>query len=126
MTSSLSLVLTLVARGEMHLPWIILSQGSDHLSSGSSSIVTLSYIVGSIAAIMGIVGGFYRFYGKQKQKWIEDGAARAEASQTLRRYTESVDELGKKLDDFTVAIKSELSKVSDRVTHLEKRRPSGG
>jgi hypothetical protein len=119
------------AKGEMPLSWIILAEAVSSGSNSSSSIITFSYIVGSIAAIVGIVGGLHKYYSKQKQRWIEDGVTRANQAQVIEQNTHAVTELTSKFDDFTVNVRSELTnvrtdltKVADRVTHLERRKPS--
>lgn len=109
----------------MHLSWVIIAQGANQ-GSDSGSIVTMSYIVGSIAAIMGIVGGLYRFYNKQKQRWIEDGETRAKQAQILEQNTHAVTDLTRKMDEFVSSVRTELAGITARISHLERRRPGSG
>jgi hypothetical protein len=114
----------------MFLPWHTVILASSQANSNGSSIVTVSYIVGSIAAILGILGGLQRFYSKQKQRWTDEGETRAKQVQILEQNTHSVDELMRKMDEFMTSvrtdlssIRAEISSIGARVTHLERRRP---
>lgn len=107
----------------MHLSWVIIAASQS--SSGDSSLVTFSYIVGSIVAVMGIVGGCYRFYNKQKQRWIEDGEARAKQNQIIEANNHKLDDVKKTLDEFIASYRNDMSAVVARITHLERRRPGG-
>lgn len=108
----------------MHLSWVIFA-ASQSSSPSDSSLVTFSYIVGSVVAVMGIVGGCYRFYNKQKQRWIEDGEARAKQSQIIQANTELLNDMKKSIDDFMSSMRTEIASLAARVTHLERRRPGG-
>lgn len=107
----------------MHLSWVIVAASQSQ--SGDSSLVTFSYILGSIVAVMGIIGGCYRFYNKQKQRWIEDGEARARQSQIIQANTEMLNDMKKSIDDFMAIVRTELAGITARITHLERRRPGG-
>jgi uncharacterized protein HemX len=96
---------------------------------GSAGVLTLYYLAGSIATILGVAYGIIRYYGRQRDRWQQEGQQRAEQatamknnSQKLTENTEAIAALTHKLDDFITTVRSELNGLTHRVTRLEDYR----
>jgi len=98
-------------------------------SSGSLSTDTIYYIIGSIATIFGIAGGLIRYYGKQKERWTQEGQQRAEQATAVKYNSDKLDEntravssLTGELRDFVKTVRSELNGHDNRLGLLERFR----
>jgi hypothetical protein len=99
-------------------------------SGGSSfSTVTVYYIVGSIATVLGVTGGLIRYYSRQKERWTLEGQQRAEQASAVKNNSDKLDEnthaifgLTNELRDFISSVRSELNGHESRINILERFR----
>jgi hypothetical protein len=105
--------------------WIALVSSSG--GGGTSDLIPLYYVLICIATILGIIGGGYRLYVRQKQRWTDEGESRAKQASAIRDNNRKLDEntlalgeLTHKMDDFISSVRSELNGLSQRVSWLER------
>lgn len=107
--------------------------------AASASPETLYYTLGVIVTVSGALLALWRFMMRQRKKWIDEGAAKAEAVQAqkdntaqmkantdaIHRLTLSQNEMAGKLTDFITSVHSELNGLGKRVSRLEFFTPTG-
>lgn len=105
--------------------WIALVSSSS--SGGANDLIPLYYVLICIATILGIIGGGYRLYVRQKQRWTDEGESRAKQASAIRDNNRKLDEnttalgeLTHKMDDFMSSARSEMNGLGQRVTWLER------
>ncbi len=99
-------------------------------SDGSSfSTVTVYYIVGSIATVLGVTGGLIRYYNRQRDRWTQEGQQRAEQAAAIKTNSDKLDEnthavsdLTRELREFVISVRQELNGHESRIGILERFR----
>jgi hypothetical protein len=103
---------------------------------GSTDLVPLYYITGTIGALVGVWYGLAKWYSGAKTRWLEEGQSKRKQTEALdantraaKENSEALKALAAKLEHFEsevlheqAAIRAELNGQGQRLTTLERRR----
>ncbi len=99
------------------------------IANGSlaANTVTLYYVIGIIAALIGIVVGGYKLYERQKIKWTETGITRAKQAQVveensnkLAENTNAIVTLSQRMEAWMTQVNSTMNGLAHRIDKLER------
>lgn len=100
---------------------------------GHISAVTVYYIVGSVATVIGIIYGGIRFYNRQREHWMQEGEQRTEQANAtklnthkLTENTTAITSLTNELREFILNVRIELNGHEGRIARLERWREDHG
>lgn len=102
-------------------------------ATASASSETVYYILGSMALVLAAVTTTWRYFLRQRKRWIDEGQLRAqqqlaieENNKSLQGNTDAIAKLTVRMDDIFHNIRSDIQKLSaqvgtqgDRITRLE-------
>jgi predicted histidine transporter YuiF (NhaC family) len=111
------------------LSQVILAAIAQPGAGSSISSVTVYYILGSVATVFGVAGGLMKYYGKQRERWTQEGQQRAEQAAAVRHNSDKLDEnthavfsLTAELREFVTSVRTELNGHENRIGILERFR----
>lgn len=86
-----------------------------------------------MATAIGIIIGGFRFYNRQRNRWMQEGRQRTEQSNAmklntskLQENTNAVSTLTRELRDFILSVRIELNGHEGRIAGLERWREEHG
>jgi uncharacterized protein HemX len=93
----------------------------------AANTVTLYYVIGILAALIGAVVGGYKIYQRQKIKWTEEGITRAKQAQVVQENSSKLTEntnaivtLSTRMETWMVQVNSNLNGLGHRIDKLER------
>lgn len=97
-------------------------------SGFADSTVTLYYVIGIIAALIGAVVGGYKIYQRQKIKWTDEGITRAKQAQVmtennnqLKENTNAIVSLTTHFQEWTTKVTQDINGLSNGMNGLSHR-----
>lgn len=91
-----------------------------------SDLVPVSYISGTAASIVVVLGGVRSYNARQRKRWTDEGARVQRNNEALDANTKAaaantaaIGELMRKLDSFAQEVRAELSGHDSRLARIE-------